>query len=268
MGQIFFKSNFLCRQKELALRKEILEAFPLFKPDVYKNGNFTTTTPRLVCAYGEAGLTYRYSNNIRTPLPWLPTLKVLKDEIQPFCSHQLNFALINIYRDLKDSIVWHADNEKDIVPSSDIASFSMGATRNFQIKGRFETDKFAKNICLGNNSLLIMGGDMQQLTLHRVPKFQGEEGLRINITFRSIIYWTSPSPSLTAQMGPAHVHTSSITLTHTGHTSSTPTLTHSLTTHKSTSTLAPAHTYSATHTHSLTHVHEYTSTLAPTHTYS
>ena len=136
-GQAYFRSNFVCRELERKIWEEILNEIPKFTPDTYKVGSIEVKTPRLVFAYSNTGLKYQYSGNVRSTQSWLPSLEILRDQIQPFCSHPLNFALVNVYRNLNDSIGWHSDEEA-IVSGSDIASFSLRATRNFQVKGRYQ----------------------------------------------------------------------------------------------------------------------------------
>lgn len=46
---------------------------------------------------------------------------------------QFNFAVVNRYKSSCDSISAHADDEKEIIPNSEIASLSLGATRDFII---------------------------------------------------------------------------------------------------------------------------------------
>ena len=47
-----------------------------------------------------------------------------------------NSVLLNLYRDGRDSVSWHADNEPGLGQNPVIASLSLGAMRRFQLKHR------------------------------------------------------------------------------------------------------------------------------------
>lgn len=183
---MIYCKRFVSHSLSRVIYDDIMKRAKSFKPDVFKVGPVQVETPRLVQAFGDADLLYEYAGNARRPLPWSPILLQLRDHIQPFCSNRINFVLINIYRSLKDSVGWHSDNESDMLEKSEVASFSLGANRIFQAKGKWDRDDHTYSVLLENNSLLIMRGAMQKLAVHRVPKFCGEQGLRINFTFRTI----------------------------------------------------------------------------------
>ncbi len=78
----------------------------------------------------------------------------------------------------------HADSERQIVPDSDIYSFSFGAQRDFVIQDRKGPKVFKKIVSLPDNSLIIMGGSFQSFYKHCLPKRKRIKTRRINITFR------------------------------------------------------------------------------------
>ena len=49
---------------------------------------------------------------------------------------RFNSVLLNLYRDGRDSVSWHADNEPGLGRDPVIASLSLGAVRRFQLKHR------------------------------------------------------------------------------------------------------------------------------------
>src|SRR6187431_60877 len=106
-----------------------------------------------------------------TPIPTLP------------CN--LTTVLLNYYRDGSDSNGWHADNEKELGTNPVIASLSLGAERNFQLKHNIDITQ-KKNIILENGSLLLMKGTTQHFWKHQIPKTAKAIGPRINLTFRII----------------------------------------------------------------------------------
>jgi len=141
--------------------------------------------PRLTAWYGDEGKEYSYSGISMKPSLWTPTLFEIKQRIESFSGIQFNSALLNQYRDGKDSVGWHRDDEKELGKNPAIASVSFGATRTFHFR---HTDKTLKtSIELEHGSLLLMTGETQHHWYHSIPKTQKFVGSRINITFRVIV---------------------------------------------------------------------------------
>lgn len=95
--------------------------------------------------------------------------------------------LINWYQDGDHYIGPHSDDESQLVKNSAIYSFSFGQTRDFVIKSK-ELD-YKMVLELTNNSLIIMGGEIQKYYTHQVPKRSIKKcpNRRINITSRLFI---------------------------------------------------------------------------------
>ncbi|EKD19044.1 uncharacterized protein L3040_006534 [Drepanopeziza brunnea f. sp. 'multigermtubi'] len=112
---------------------------------------------------------------------------------------KFNFCLVNYYASGSDSISYHSDDEKFLGPLPAIASFSLGAKRDFLMKHKPiapnensppppET-KLIK-LPLGSGDMVLMRGKTQANWLHSIPKRTGknaEDGGRINITFRRAV---------------------------------------------------------------------------------
>ena len=141
--------------------------------------------PRLQAWYSDNGLTYRYSNMTLASKPWTATLAILKKRISDYCQHDFNAVLANLYRDQRDSVSWHSDDEAELGNMPIIASLSLGAARDFQLKHIDYKEKLTLSLSTG--SLLIMRGDTQRYWQHCVPKRAKEIEARINLTFRKII---------------------------------------------------------------------------------
>jgi alkylated DNA repair dioxygenase AlkB len=92
--------------------------------------------------------------------------------------------LVNWFDDGNDYIGEHRDAEKDMVQGMPIYSFSYGQERAFVVS-RKET-KFRLVLPMRHNSLLVMGGAMQQHYKHSVPKraLSTCPGRRVNLTVR------------------------------------------------------------------------------------
>lgn len=95
--------------------------------------------------------------------------------------------LLNLYRDGKDGMGWHSDNEKELGKQPIIASVSFGGERRFLLKPRDKKDATREEIILTHGSLLIMAGETQEYWLHQIPKTSKSVAPRINLTFRVIV---------------------------------------------------------------------------------
>ena len=78
---------------------------------------------------------------------------------------------------------WHADDEPEIDQQQPIASLSLGASRDFQLKERSER-KRKVSLSLGDGDLLVMHPGCQQRWIHAVPVRRRLLNARINLTFR------------------------------------------------------------------------------------
>lgn len=139
--------------------------------------------PRLTAWYGDPGSVYTYSNLTFQPHPWTPALLEIKQRVEQAADAAFNSVLLNLYRNERDSVSWHSDNEPELGPV--IASVSFGATRLFQFKHKVDP-KLRVNLELTSGSLLLMRGTTQQFWKHQLPKANEPRGARINLTFRVI----------------------------------------------------------------------------------
>ena len=141
--------------------------------------------PRLTAWYGNSGRSYTYSGIAMTPLAWTPLLEELRSTVEALAGCQFNSVLLNLYRNGKDSVSWHADDEPDLGPEPVIGSLSLGASRRFEFRKKTgHTERF--NSILNSGDLVVMRGMCQQLWDHQVPKESRVSGPRINLTFRWI----------------------------------------------------------------------------------
>lgn len=138
--------------------------------------------PRLTAWHGDAA--YTYSGLRNDPLPFTPLLSAIRDVVEEVTGRHFNSVLLNYYRDQRDSMGMHADNEPELGPEPAIASVSLGATRRFVLRHR-HTGQTLK-LDLTDGSLLLMGGALQQHWLHGINKLARRTGPRLNLTFRYI----------------------------------------------------------------------------------
>lgn len=141
--------------------------------------------PRLVDWYADPGVTYRYSGIELGPRAWPARLDALRRRLDSELGRGFNSVLCNAYRDGRDSMGWHADDERELGAAPTIASLSLGAVRRFRIRPRGGGASMAIDLAPG--SLLLMGGDSQHRYQHALPKTRRPVGARINLTFREVL---------------------------------------------------------------------------------
>lgn len=145
--------------------------------------------PRLTAWFADnTDMAYSYSGVTQVVQPWSPVLLDLKNKIEKITEAKYNSVLLNYYRDGNDSVGFHADNEKELGKNPNIASVSLGATRNFVlIQDRSLDDRAVEGNMeeypLTAGSLLVMSGTTQHFWKHSIPKAPGAEP-RINLTYR------------------------------------------------------------------------------------
>jgi alkylated DNA repair dioxygenase AlkB len=138
--------------------------------------------PRLTAWYGEAS--YTYSGLKLDPLPWTPLLRAIRTAVEAACGQRFNSVLLNRYRDGRDSMGMHSDDEPELGAEPAIASLSYGSTRSFIL--RHKRNKQTVRLALDEGSLLLMSGKLQENWLHGINKSARSLGERINLTFRYI----------------------------------------------------------------------------------
>jgi alkylated DNA repair dioxygenase AlkB len=143
--------------------------------------------PRLVAWHGDPGTAYTYSGTAHEPLPWIPELQRVRHRAEELSGHRYNSVLLNLYRDGRDGMGWHADDEPELGREPVIASVSLGATRRFKLRHR-RSRIAASTLDLAHGDLLLMAGQTQHAYVHAVPKTARPVGERVNLTFR----WVSP----------------------------------------------------------------------------
>ncbi|EHH22971.1 alpha-ketoglutarate-dependent dioxygenase alkB homolog 3 isoform X3 [Macaca nemestrina] len=154
--------------------------------------DITYQQPRLTAWYGE--LPYTYSRITMEPNPhWHPVLRTLKNRIEENTGHTFNSLLCNLYRNEKDSVDWHSDDEPSLGRCPTIASLSFGATRIFEMRKKPPPEENGDytyvervKIPLDHGTLLIMEGATQADWQHRVPKEYHSREPRVNLTFRTV----------------------------------------------------------------------------------
>ena len=115
----------------------------------------------------------------------------IKAVVEPLAGCAFNSVLCNLYRDGRDSVAWHADDERELGLTPVIASVSVGATRKFQLRSHGKSPS-RHDVDLAHGSVLIMRGESQREWVHQVPKTKTIVGPRLNLTFRTIYEVATP----------------------------------------------------------------------------
>jgi alkylated DNA repair dioxygenase AlkB len=173
-------------ENENALLKQLIEETSWRLEHVTLWGK-TYPQPRLVAWYGDDAVTYAYSGVSLTALPWTPELLTLKGKVEELCASSFNSVLLNYYRDHRDSMGFHADDEPELGLFPTIASVSIGEERQFVLKHKHRRDIDDIRLPLPSGSLLLMKGATQANWKHGVPKESKPCGPRVNLTFRNIL---------------------------------------------------------------------------------
>ncbi|OAP63673.1 hypothetical protein AYL99_02900 [Fonsecaea erecta] len=126
------------------------------------------------------------------PRPIPECLDLLRRVTEANTNTSYNFCLVNYYASGNDSISFHSDDERFLGPEPAIASFTLGAKRDFLMKHkpprdgepRLETKDI--KLPLASGDMVLMRGPTQSNWLHSIPKRKGAEADRgrINITLR------------------------------------------------------------------------------------
>jgi alkylated DNA repair dioxygenase AlkB len=99
---------------------------------------------------------------------------------------QFQGVLANLYRDGRDAMGLHADDEPELKPDAEIASVSLGAVRRFVLKPR-DAAQAPFELQPAHGSLLVMAGTTQRHWRHGVPRAARVSAPRINLTFRQYV---------------------------------------------------------------------------------
>jgi len=143
--------------------------------------------PRLSAWYGNRDSVYTYSGISLRPRPWNQTLLNLKACVESQLGRSFNSVLLNYYRDQRDSMGMHSDDESELGKQPVIASLSLGEERILLLRHRYRKELGTLKLPLPSGSLLVMKGDTQSHWKHGIAKQNHPCGPRVNLTFRTIL---------------------------------------------------------------------------------
>jgi alkylated DNA repair dioxygenase AlkB len=183
-GDVTYYRNFFPARERDRLLAQILDTTP-WQQETLKMYGKAVAVPRLTAWHGDPQCVYTYSNLTLEPAPWTDALLEIKARVEPEAGIEFNSVLVNLYRDGRDGVAWHSDDEPELGAAPIIASVSLGATRKFQLRHVLNKD-VRRELALEHGSLLMMRGSTQGYWRHQVPKTSTDVGPRVNLTFRVI----------------------------------------------------------------------------------
>ena len=121
------------------------------------------------------------------PRPFTDTARKLTARVNEFAAAHFNHVLLNRYRDGRDNMGVHADNEPELGPDPIVATLSLGATRRLTLLPRRPSDGERRSLELSAGSLLIMRGACQRRFRHGIPREPRVTDERVSLTFRLVV---------------------------------------------------------------------------------
>ena len=135
-----------------------------------------TKIPRLQCWIGDKGCEYRYSGKQLNRRAWNQDLIMIRKRIFEKFKIDFNSVLANYYRDGKDSMGWHADDEKELGPNPTIASISFGSERDLVFRNKISRETLT--VPQTNGCLILIDGETQKNWQHSINSL-------LNMEFKS-----------------------------------------------------------------------------------
>ncbi|MDP1726532.1 MAG: alpha-ketoglutarate-dependent dioxygenase AlkB [Bacteroidota bacterium] len=183
-GEVLFFPDFFNFEDSNRLFKSLTDNIE-WKQEQIKGWGKVNPVPRLTAWYGDSGKTYKYSGISHTPNPWTKELLEIKNKIEKIAKVKFSSVLLNLYRDGKDSVWWHSDDEKELGTNPVIGSVSFGASRTFKFQHK-EDKSLKTQVDLTHGSFVLMQGETQHKWNHAILKTKKVLLPRINLTFRVI----------------------------------------------------------------------------------
>ena len=184
-AEVYFLPRLDLPEPETQLLQQLVTEVPWVEQEIVVWGK-THLQPRLMAWYGDEGARYSYSGIELEPLPWSSLLLGIKTRVELATGATFNSVLLNYYRNHRDSMGLHSDDEPELGQHPVIASLSLGEQRTFVMKHKRTKSHAPVRLPLDSGSLLLMKGETQQNWKHGINKQQRSCGARINLTFRYI----------------------------------------------------------------------------------
>jgi alkylated DNA repair dioxygenase AlkB len=141
--------------------------------------------PRLIAWGGD--VPYRYSGQTLEPRAMTPALRRLLQLVGERAHTAFNHVLVNRYRDGRDSMGMHSDDEPELGDNPVVATVSFGERRRFVVAPKQKRSGSPVSLDLEHGSIVVMSGGLQHSFRHGIPKKPQARGERISATFRNVL---------------------------------------------------------------------------------
>lgn len=185
-AEVYYLPRLPLAQSPHIVMHRLIDEIPWRAEDIVVWGR-TYPQPRLIAWYADIGKTYTYSGINLSPLPWTQALLDIKSRVEAVAGTNFNSVLVNYYRDHRDSMGMHSDDEPELGERPILASLSLGEERTFILKHKRDKALKPVRLKLASGSLLLMKGDTQHYWKHGIDKEARPCGPRVNLTFRRIL---------------------------------------------------------------------------------
>lgn len=140
----------------------------------------THPQPRLSAWMGPGP--YRYAG-LTLPAADFPTVVAeIAADVARCVGEPFDAVLANWYRDGRDAMGYHADDEPELGADPLVAAVSFGATRTLRIRPR--TGGPSTAVPLAGGDLVVLPRGLQRTHHHAIPRTRRPVGGRISLTFR------------------------------------------------------------------------------------
>lgn len=174
---VFFDSKVLFKK----IKKEIT-----WQQDTITMYGKTHNVPRLQTFIGDPETNYSYSGIKLSTNAWTSTTIEIRHQLSKMFNSQFNCCLCNNYRNGKDYVAWHSDDEPELGLNPVIASVSLGQERVIEFRHKKDKSKEKIRLNLESGSVLLMSGSLQHHWQHQLIKTAKPVAARINLTYRYI----------------------------------------------------------------------------------
>src|SRR5262249_22063968 len=184
-AEVYYMRHLPLAQPPRVVMNQLIDDVPWRAEHIVVWGR-TYPQPRLIAWYGDPGKKYIYSGLQLEPLAWTQALMDIKSRVEAVAHTDFNSVLLNYYRDQRDSMGLHSDDEPELGERPILASLSLGEERIFILKHKKAKSLKPVRLRLASGSLLLMRGETQDYWKHGIDKETRRCGPRINLTFRRI----------------------------------------------------------------------------------
>jgi len=134
---------------------------------------------------GDEGIREHKFTGVTIPYnPWCPEIETIKDQINQEWNLDVNYCLVNHYRDGNDGIGMHVDNDLNSKRRA-ACTLSLGSTRTFILE-RLRGDKQKITFPVKHGDLLLILDETQKHWKHGIERETGK-GERYSLTFRKAL---------------------------------------------------------------------------------